>query len=253
MRGVVKIVQIVDAFWEERNLGVTCCEVTVEDNDSVQVVEMSLKSLKSSYQVVKLPVARYDLMQLLERSGFSFIECSMNVVHRLNNFQLDGIRKRINDSIYYSEMDNDDIGILYDELARGVFITDRIYLDPMFSKDQSAHRYINWLKDEVGRGGQLYKVVYKDETIGFFIFKETNGGGCYPFLSGLYSSATTPGLGNSLLHKIIEESLRRGMKYISSYISSNNMPVVKLHISEGFSIISINYVYVKHHLGSGLL
>jgi L-amino acid N-acyltransferase YncA len=62
----------------------------------------------------------------------------------------------------------------------------------------------------------------------------------------LYDSATTPGLGNILLHKIIEEAARRGLKFISSYISTNNLPVVKVHISEGFTITNISYVYVKH-------
>jgi L-amino acid N-acyltransferase YncA len=53
---------------------------------------------------------------------------------------------------------------------------------------------------------------------------------------GLYESATTPGVGNVLLCKIIEEALRRGMNCISSYISTNNLPVGKVHIYEGFAI-----------------
>ena len=167
-------------------------------------------------------------------------------VHNLKNIELSGIRKRLNDSIVYEEMDQTDIARLYVELKRGVFITDRIYLDTAFTKEQASQRYVYWLEDERGRGGQLYKVVYKEQTIGFFIFKETTNGGCYPFLSGLYESAATPGMGNILLHKIIEEASRRGLKFISSYISTNNLPVVKVHISEGFTITDISYVYIKH-------
>jgi L-amino acid N-acyltransferase YncA len=238
--------KIVDAFWEQRNLGISCTEVTVEDGDTVVGIAEALASLTAEYQVIKLPVARYDLMREVEKAGFSFIEGSMNVVHHLKNIELTGIQKRLNDAISYEEMDQEDISRLYAELQKGVFITDRIYLDAFFSKEQAAQRYIYWLEDEVSHGAQLYKVIYKNQTIGFFIFKETCSGGCYPFLSGLYESAKTPGVGNVLLHKIIEEAAGMGLKFISSYISTNNLPVVKVHISEGFTISTISYVYIKH-------
>ena len=238
--------KIVDAFWEQRNLGVTCTEVTMDDGDAVEALTATLASLTARYQVIKVPVARYDLMTVMEKAGFSFIEGSMKVVHHLKNIELTGIRKRLNDSIVYEEMDNADIARLYEELKRGVFITDRIYLDTAFTKEQAAKRYVYWLEDERGRGAQLYKLTYKAQSIGFFIFKETTHGGCYPFLSGLYEAETTPGMGNILLHKIIEEASQRGLKFISSYISTNNLPVVKVHISEGFTITNIIYVYIKH-------
>jgi L-amino acid N-acyltransferase YncA len=238
--------KIVDAFWEQRNLGVTSTEVTVEENDCVAEMVTLLRTLDRQYQVVKVPAGRYDLMETVAQAGFSFIEASLNVVHNLKVAEPAGIMKRINDSITYEEMNAGDVEKLYAEIRKGVFITDRIYLDPAFSSELAAQRYIYWVQDEVERGGQLYKLVYKREAVGFFIFKETTGGGCYPFLSGLYAAAATPGLGNVLLHKIIEEAVRRGLKFISSYISTNNLPVVKVHISEGFTIINIYYVYVRH-------
>src|SRR6266571_708319 len=190
--------KVVDAFWEQRNLGVTCTEVCVDGGDSVETLTATLAALNGQYQVIKVPVARYELMTTVEKAGFSFIEGSMNVVHHLKNIELTGIHKRFNDSIVYEEMDQADIARLYAELNRGVFVTDRIYLDKAFSKEQAAQRYVYWLEDERSRGAQLYKLVYKEQAIGFFIFKETTNGGCYPFLSGLYESATSPGLGNIL-------------------------------------------------------
>ena len=238
--------EIIDAFWEQRNLGISCSEVTADTGDTVKGMLEALALLTSQYQVIKLPVSRYDLMRVVEQHGFSFIEGSMNVVHNLKNVERNGLQKRLNDSMCYQEMDNDDVIKLYAELQKGVFITDRIYLDTFFSKEQAAQRYVYWLEDEVSRGAQLYKVSFKNQSMGFFVFKETCKGGCYPFLSGLYEAAKTPGVGNVLLHKIIEEASRRGLKFISSYISTNNLPVVKVHISEGFTISNINYVYIKH-------
>lgn len=238
--------KIVDAFWEQRNLGVTCTELILDESDTVETVHAALATLSGQYQVAKVPVARYDLMSAVEKAGFSFIEGSMNVVHPLRNFELSGIQKRLNDAVSYEAMTEADIGQLYAVLKKGVFVTDRVYLDSAFTSEQAAQRYVYWLEDERSRGAQLYKLVYRDLAVGFFIFKETADGGCYPFLSGMYESSTRPGLGNILLHKIIEEAARRGVKFISSYISSNNLPMVKVHISEGFSIASISYVYIKH-------
>ena len=238
--------KIIDAFWEQRNLGISCTEVTADEGDTVAGIVEAFSALTAQYQVIKLPVARYDLMKEVEKAGFSFIEGSMNVIHHLKNIELTGIQKRLNDSISYKEMDQEDILQLYTELQKGVFITDRIYLDTFFSKDKAAQRYVYWLGDEVSRGAQLYKVIYSNYTIGFFIFKETGNGGCYPFLAGLYESAKTPGFGSLLLHKIIEETLQRSLRYISSYISTNNLPVVKVHVAEGFTISNISYVYIKH-------
>lgn len=238
--------KIVDAYWEQRNLGVTCVELIVDQGDTVESIIAELAGLKAQYQVVKMPVGRYDLMREAEKAGFSFIEGSLQVVHNLQNIKSTGVLQRFNDSIIYEEMSQTDVDRLYSEIRKGIFRTDRIYLDAAFAKEQAAERYIYWLQDELKRGGQLYKLVYKADAIGFFIFQETPDGGSYPFLSGLYESTKTPGLGNILLHKIIKEAARRGLKNISSFISTNNLPVVKVHIAEGFTITNINYVYIKH-------
>lgn len=237
---------IVNAFWEMRNLGVTCTEVAVEEFDTVDAVKEMLLSLTAQYQVIKVPIGRYDLMEKIENSGFSFIEGSMSVVHHLKQAEPSGILQRLNASITYAEMDPPDIERLYSEIRKGIFTTDRIYLDKVFSPALAAQRYVSWLQDEVGRGAQLYKLIYKTLPVGFFVLKETAPGWCYPFLSGLYAAEATPGLGNILLHKIINEAMRRGLKSIASYISTNNLPVVKVHMAEGFNITNIHYVYIRH-------
>jgi len=245
--------QVIDALWETRNLGVSCCEISVNHTDSTSALEDVLYSLNAEYQVVKIPVARYDLIKVLNKANFNFIESSINVTHNLHNIYYDVIKKRMNDSIKSEKMTAHDTEHLNAELKSGIFITDRIYLDTTFTKDMAAQRYIYWIQDECNRGANLYKLVYKGNAVGFFIFKEIGNGGCYPFLSGLYTSFKLPGLGNILLHKIIEEARGRNLKYISSYISTNNIPVIKIHIAEGFSIANINYVYIKHNRNIGVL
>ena len=108
--------EIIDAFWEQRNLGISCSEITADTGDTVKGMLEALALLTSQYQVIKLPVSRYDLMRVVEQHGFSFIEGSMNVVHNLKNIDRSGIQKRLNDSVCYEEMDEFDISRLYAEL-----------------------------------------------------------------------------------------------------------------------------------------
>lgn len=47
--------KIINASWEERNLGVTCCEVTIEKDDSLLYVQEELSRLSSvQYLVIKV-------------------------------------------------------------------------------------------------------------------------------------------------------------------------------------------------------
>ena len=97
--------EIIDAFWEQRNLGISCSEIKADTGDTVKGMLEALALLTSQYQVIKLPVSRYDLMRVVEQHGFSFIEGSMNVVHNLKNIDRSGIQKRLNDRVCYEEMD----------------------------------------------------------------------------------------------------------------------------------------------------
>lgn len=47
--------KIINASWEERNLGVTCCEVTIEKDDSLLYIQDELSRLSSvQYLVIKV-------------------------------------------------------------------------------------------------------------------------------------------------------------------------------------------------------
>ena len=74
---------VVDAHWERRNLGVTCVEVTVEPGDSVDEVAEVVDGLAHGYQVVKVPTASVGVMHCLADRGFEFLEASVSVEHSL--------------------------------------------------------------------------------------------------------------------------------------------------------------------------
>ncbi len=240
--------RIVDAFWEKRNLSVDCVEIIIEKHDILSQLEEICNQLNTiDYVVVKVPVARIDINEYLTKLGFVFIEGSVNFQLNIKDAYLSPLQQRLNASISYSEMEENDLAQLYAEIEYGLFKTDRILLDSYFTEKQAAIRYINWIKDELERTTQAYKIVYKEDAIGFFTFKEVSENTYYPFLAGLYSKYANSGLGFTTLRKPIEEVLRRNGKLISTFASTNNPLVVRAHLQQGFTIGDTQYVYIKHN------
>jgi ribosomal protein S18 acetylase RimI-like enzyme len=238
-------VKITDALWEKRNLGVSCTELVIEARDDLEDVRSAVEGLPQGYHVIKVPVGRYDLMSQLEQVGFSFIEGSIRVRHDLDVRRPAGLFKRMIDASSTRTIELDEIERVADEIRAGLFTTDRVFLDPHFTAVQAAGRYVNWMHDELARGGSVHELSMSGRGVGFFVFRQDDEGVGYSILSGLYEVARSPGLGSVLLHTILAEAVRRRLRLVSSYISTNNLPVIKTHIDQGFTIVDLHYVYVR--------
>ncbi len=238
--------KIVDAVWEKRNLGVTCEEVDIETTDTVEDVRNQLSKLTAQYIVINVPAGRTDVMFCLSEHGYAFIEGKIHITKVVKDLGLPGLQRRLADSVGYAPMDEGDMQVLQDEIRNDMYDTDRIYLDPYFTKEQAANRYIGWITDEVARGTDVYKLTYKDQSIGFFTMKDLGAGRYYPFLAGMYDSHRNSGLGFNIAYKPMCEIAKRGGKSISTYISTNNNMAVRIHVSMDFSFDETMYVYVKH-------
>lgn len=237
--------KVTDAFWERRNLGVGSTEVAIGVQDDVDAIGPVIDGLAPGYHVVKVPVARYDVMSLLEQRGFSFIEGTIRVRHDLVLPEPTGLFKRMVDASSSQRVEGPAIERVGDEIRKGLFTTDRVFLDPHFEPGQAAVRYVNWMHDEVARGGTVHELTTSGRAVGFFVFRQDDEGVGYSILSGLYEAARSPGLGSVLLRVILAEAAGRGLRLLSSYISTNNLPVIKTHIDQGFTIVDLQYVYVR--------
>ena len=63
--------------------------------------------------------------------------------------------------------------------------TNRISMDPFFSRELSVNRYLPWKKDMLNYGCKLLEIVIKDKRISFFIVKKIDTKIVYPVLAGL--------------------------------------------------------------------
>ena len=238
--------KVVDAFWEKRNLGVCCNEIEIEPGDETNFLKRELPLNEAEYTVIKVPSNKFDVMFLLQDLGYTYVESSINLVHDLKEIRLNPLQQRIMDSISYSTMSNKDIDHVFCEIRKGIFTTDRIYIDPYFSHEQAANRYVNWICDELERGCKIFKLTYKNNSVGFFTFKDMGEGVCYPFLSGMYQDYLKSGLGISTIEKPLKEAINMNYKKLSTFISSNNTSTFSAHVALNFSFKKIYHVYIKH-------
>ena len=238
--------KVVDAIWEKRNLGVDCREIKIEKDDTIEEIKRELPQNESQYTVVKVPSGKFDVIFLLQEMGYTYVESSINLTHDLKDIKLNPIQQRIMDSLSYSRMGKDDIEKLFCEIKKGVFSTDRIYIDPHFTHEQAANRYINWISDELDKSTEAFKITHKDKSVGFFTFKDIGNSTCYPFLAGMYSDYLKSGLGMSTIEKPLKEAVKRKYKQCSTFISSNNVGTLNMHIAYRFKFESIDSVYIKH-------
>lgn len=240
--------QIIDAAWEQRNLGVSCYEIHIEKQDTLETVKNQFEQLEEKqYMVVKIPSSHHWAIPYFQGLGYTFIEDAISLEHDLKEITAPTRIKKVFDKCRFSEMEESDIAILKKEIDKHIFKTDRIYLDPQFKSGQSAQRYKFWVEDLIGKGQTPKKVLYNDETVGFFLNKEIKPNVYDGVLAGTYSDYEGSGFGVCIQYIGLKYAADHNAKKYLGHVSGNNIGVLKSLISLGFVITNIEYVFVKHN------
>ena len=126
-------------------------------------------------------------------------------------------------------------------------ISTGVVRDPYFTKQQSNDRYVGWIRDEIERGTDFYKLIFKGEEAGFFGLKQMRPGVLFPFLAGLYPEGPKAlGLGYVLCYHEIIKAAENGAKTITGAVSSNNIPSLAALTAYGYTVDGAVSVFVKH-------
>lgn len=237
--------KVINAFWEEKNLGVTTAEILIGNDDDAKETVFEINKISKEYVVCKVPSDRSDILYLLQNNGFIYIEDQIEVEHNLHEVTRNRIMQRLYDSLEYREMTETDIDYLFDEISRGMFSSDRISLDPYFDKNLASQRYINWINDLINKGAIPYLFMYKNDPAGFIILNKIDDNTYRSVLGGGYEKYRKSGLGVVLKEMEIVGSL--GGKRVVTSVSSNNANQVKALIINGFVPMKIEHVLVKHN------
>ena len=235
---------ITDAVWEKRNLGVKTYEITIEPTDSSEIIVSELTNLDAEYIVIKLSSELSDYMTVIQKFGFKYIEDLIHVEHDLRDVQRNRILQRLYDETTYRQMNEEDLNHLFSEIKDGMFEDDRISKDPMFGKDISAVRYLNWTKDLFDKDALFYVIRYRDDSTGFVILETKDGKTYHSVLGGGYKKYRKSGIGIIQKEQEITKSL--GGKRVITSVSSNNVGQFKALIMNGYMPYSIDHIFIKH-------
>lgn len=230
--------KIIDAVWEKRNLGVSCYEILFDSQDALEEIkDLWGKFEEREYLVFKIPTKRVDIVDFLQCKGCKFIEVAMVFEADLRHWTLPEKLKPICEKCTYAPMNEDELAVVFEEIAKGIFKTDRVYLDPYFTHEQAAQRYINWSKDALKNGSIPYKLMYQDEIIGFSLGE----------LGGVYSQFEGTGMGLCVQFLAIKRAMDNGEKFCRGNYSSNNTEMLKILSALNKKVVDMRYVLVKHN------
>lgn len=238
--------EIIEAVWEKRNIGLRTFEIEVSENDSWEDLRGSIEKLRFDYLVVKIPPSRTDLIFKASDVGLIFVE-QVTKAHFSGELPtLDNLQRRILNSLSCKEMTQSNKEILFQEISNGLFKTDRVALDPLLGIEKSSQRYLGWISDELKAGALIYEVTKAEDLIGFFLIRHINPNTSHAILAGLLDKYQKSGLGFVLNFLEIEVSQKMGSSAVYSIFSSNNRGALAIHMSMGYKVDRQHYVYVKH-------
>lgn len=215
----------------------------------IEMVEDFRRKYDAKYVVVKSST-RYpiEISLSLQDAGFWLIENQISLkLTRENAIKALEEHKEFLGDISYKLADESDMQMIYSEIEKGIFKTDRIALDPKFSIEIANRRYAFWIKDALKNGARVYLSLYENKPIGFFMGKSTGAKTGEGLLGGIFNSPEAYHQGAMHLLAGHKSFLDGGANVNKTFVSSNNLDVLRLHLMLGRTITGIRNVFVKHY------
>ena len=201
----------------------------------------------AEYIVVKTPPNCKDLIFGIPQMGYTFVEQVFHVAVRRDEYHMPETIARFDRGLTVKEYsDKAELERICDIIRKGIFVSDRVSLDPAFGVLKGGNRYANWLRGLVAGGGHLYEVLKGERPIGFFVICRKDENTVDPVLMGMYDEQNDRGLGALLHKKTLDTCFTHDCKRLTSTIVSNNTKVLSVYVNAGASITDTLYTYVKH-------
>ena len=238
------------ATWELENIGVNAYEIAMDANDAPDLLaeeEARLKALGAQYIVVKTPVDCPKLLFGLSQLGYTFVEMVFHVMVERQSYHMPQLIARFDRGLSVVRRESeDDLERIFSLIRKGMFVSDRVSIDPAFSVALGGNRYANWLGSMLQKGAYLYEVLSGDRPIGFFVILRKDETTVDPVLMGMYDAQNDRGMGALLHKKTLDTCFTLPCDKLTSTIVSNNAKVLRVYTNAGASITDTLYTYVKH-------
>jgi hypothetical protein len=238
--------KIVDAVWEKRNLGLKVFELTIQEEDIYLNEQIEQFELKSDYVVIKLPIVLNRHLTSLQDLGYQFIEQLTINSHLAVVPKLTPIMNRFLGKLSCQIAKSDEVDLIRHEIDSDLFDTDRVSLDPKFSKQDASNRYLGMISDEIEQNGKIYVIKFNEMVVGFFTLHMSLQNIAYCNLGGIFKNFQNLGFGIFLNYFQICITRDLGGEQTITAYSSNNVGAFAVHQMFDYKVIEQYYVFIKH-------
>lgn len=242
-----RLMKVIDAIWEKRNLDLYVSELIFERGDTINDFLKIEDDLRNHYIVAKIPNQNIELVHNLEQFSFRYLENQISILfnhqatEELKTSWIDRFQK-FTCEILIEESDLNTISRL---ILEGLFENDRFSIDPFISDEKPNLRISNWLRDIFKReapGIYLIKDMNR-KIVGFFVLKNPDAKTLFVELAGIFKEYRNKGYSFLLLKYILSTAKILSMNSIRADISSNNMNTLNTFARfVPFKIVSNNVV-----------
>lgn len=239
----------IDAHWEKRNFDQTVLEIEWGADDSIDTLA-TLEDDYTNYEyiVAKVPKGRMDLVHGLEDAGFRFMETQMELTLDLTKHaKTSSFTRETPGSFEFRIIDTSkDLEELLSNIDEGLFVTDRVSLDPTLGVGVAHQRYIHWIKDGYLSGNALIlEVLSKSREIGFCFLTKHDDKTVSAELVSVYKRYRRRGVGLRFLEEARNWLAEAGYTKIITRVSSNNLEALRANLYVGFVMREIYYILRK--------
>lgn len=245
--------KIVDAVWEERNLGKKCKEIYIEKHDGKSAVIETILGIDEEFQELFLPVECPEYLLLLPQYGYYYIESNFELIKKFPTEDgFSGVYQKMLQKVQSIRLEPDAVEVFLNRLRTEFFFEkDKISIDGHFSQAASANRNYWRLKDYFAekRDIRIYEVLYEGKPIGYFILELLADQCIEVYLSGLYPECRSTNLGTCIMGEETREAARLGAKWITTGVSLNNISCLRIYLALGYEIRKGTNIFVKHKEG----
>ncbi len=237
--------RFVDTYWEKENLGVDSGKFIIDSDEDVMQIEKILKNCNKEYLEADVASGCIKSIAVLENNGFHFMETAIALKASVADIDIPKAMKRFIGKVSYDESTVEELRIIGDAINTGtMFLTDKISLNAAFGSKKAGNRYCNWFYSLLQKGAKCFSIHYMGKLVGFelSILKDDTvefilGGG----LPGGYTGA-----GMMTVTASYDYWMNHNIKSIETNVSSNNLPVLKLHELFGLRINELRYILAKN-------
>jgi len=217
--------KIIDAYWEVQNLGLRVCEIIFDKNERIALFNQANLEKIFKYIVVKVPAGELQLVHELENTGFRFIENQFIITMNPNDIQYMDISflKHFPEMSIKKVTGMDEIEIINSNIAEGMFVYDRISMDPYFTKGKSLKRLQNWIEELYKRENvEIYYLIKGEQKTGFFVIESVSKKKVLITFAGLFNSYKNSGIAFFLVYFTMQLAKEKNIQIVEAIFSSNN-------------------------------